>query len=187
MVEPRLAPLSEDEMDDETRALVEGAGMGSPLNIFRTLARHPKLLKRWLVFGAHVLVKSTLSARDRELLILRTGWNCNTEYEWGQHVAIARQVGITDAEIAAVAAGPDAPGWSPHDAALLRAADDLHTTSSLRDETWAALSKTYGEQQLLDLIFTVGQYHTVAMALNACRVPRDDGVGDDVPFPPAPD
>jgi 4-carboxymuconolactone decarboxylase len=185
MTEPRLAPLSETEMDDETRALVNGAGMGRPLNIFTTIARHPKLLKRWLVFGAHILAKSTLPARDRELLILRTGWNCATAYEWGQHVAIARMIGITDAEIEAVATGPDAPPWSTFDATLLRAADELHTLSTLTDGTWSGLRGAYSEQQLLDLIFTVGQYHTVAMALNACGVERDDGVsGVPMPGPP---
>ena len=78
--------------------------------MFATFAHHPKLMKRWLVFGNHVLAKSTLPARDRELLVLRTGWNCRAPYEWAQHVAIARAIGITDDEIARVAEGPDADG-----------------------------------------------------------------------------
>ncbi|MCU1426322.1 MAG: Carboxymuconolactone decarboxylase [Actinomycetia bacterium] len=184
MTEPRLAPLPSTEWDDETRALFTalGAPNGRVLNIFATLARHPKLLKRWLVFGSHVLSKSTLSARDRELLILRTGWNCAAPYEWGQHVAIARAAGITDDEITRVSVGPGAPGWSAFDATLLRAADELHTDSTLSDATWAALGAQYGEQQVLDAIFTVGQYHLVSMALNACRVQRDDDVSG-VPMP----
>src|SRR5690349_431879 len=128
MTEPRLSPLPVDEWDDETRALL---GAGQPINIFGTLARHPKLMKRWLVFGNHVLAKSTLAARDRELLILRTGWNCRAPYEWGQHVAIARGIGVTDDEVERVAAGPDAPGWDAFDATLLRAADELHATQDI--------------------------------------------------------
>jgi 4-carboxymuconolactone decarboxylase len=173
-----MQPRPAAELDDETRALV---GERS-LNIFGTLAHHPKLLKRWMVFGNHVLAKSTLPARDRELLILRTGWNCRAPYEWGQHVAIARVVGITDAEVERVAAGPDAPGWDPFEAALMRAADELHTDQSLSDATYAALAERYDEQRLLDLVFTVGQYHLVSMALNSLRVQRDDGVTG-VPFP----
>jgi alkylhydroperoxidase family enzyme len=178
MTEPRLAPLPEAAWDDETREMLAPgmAATGRALNIFGTLAHHPKLLKRWLVFGSHVLAKSTLSARERELLILRTGWNCRAPYEWAQHVVIGRAAGITDDEIDAVAAGPDAPGWSALDAALLRAADELHHDQSISDPTWAALAAHYDEQQLLDLVFTVGQYHLVAMALNTCRVERDDGV-----------
>ena len=178
MAEPRLAPKPLDEWDDETRALLGDR----TLNIFATLAHHPKLLKRWIVFGNHVLAKSTLPARDRELLILRTGWNCRAPYEWGQHVVIARAAGITDDEIEQVAAGPEAPGWDAFDATLLRAADELHGDDSLTDATYAALTARYDAQQLLDVVFTVGQYHTVSMALNALRVQRDDGVTG-VPMP----
>ncbi len=96
-MEPRLNIKPRDQWDDETRGLLGE----QTLNIFGTLAHHPKLLKRWLVFGNHVLAKSTLPARDRELLILRTGWQCRASYEWGQHVIIARAAGITDEEIIA--------------------------------------------------------------------------------------
>ena len=184
MTEPRLAPLPPSEFDDEVRAVLAAGGTvdGRVINIFATLAHHPKLLKRWLVFGAHVLAKSTLPVRDRELLILRTGWNCRSPYEWGQHVAIARATGISDAEIEAITTGPHAPSWEPFEATLLRAADELHGDSSLSDATWHALRERYSDQQVVDTIFTVGQYHLVSMALNSCRVERDDGVTG-VPIP----
>ena len=177
-MQPRLDPKPRAEWDDETRALIGD----SSLNIFATLAHHPKLMKRWMVFGSHVLAKSTLPARERELLILRTGWNCRAPYEWGQHVAIGRATGISDEEIERIAAGPDAPGWDPFDAALLRAADELHGDTMITDATYAALAARYGDQQLLDLVFTVGQYHLVSMVLNTMRVQRDDGVTD-APMP----
>lgn len=174
---PRVPPLPESEWTDEVRALLGGTQMGGrTLNIFRTLARHPKLLKRWLVFGTHVLGKSTLGARERELLILRTGWNCRAEYEWGQHVLIARALGLDEATIARVTQGPEAPGWDPFDAALLRAADELHRDSRIGDATWAALAARYDVPQLLDVIFTVGQYTLVSMALNSCGVALDEGI-----------
>src|SRR4029453_9053603 len=101
--------------------LPRGVVRGRILAIFTTLARHPKLLKRWLVFGNHVLFKSTLSARERELAILRVGWLCRSEYEWGQHAEIGRAIGLGDEEISRVADGPAASGWTAHEAALLRA------------------------------------------------------------------
>ena len=184
---PRLAPKPESEWDDETRSLLErnAADGGRIINIFATLANHPKLLKRWFVFGAHVLAKSTLPERDRELLILRAGWLCRSVYEWGQHVVIARRCGITDEEIARVAAGPDASGWAEFDAALLRAADELHDDACLSDATWDALGERYDDLQRLDVIFAVGQYQLVSMALNSLGVERDAGLGEDagVPFP----
>src|SRR5262249_28043498 len=141
-----------------------------------TLARHPKLLKRWLVFANHVLVKSTLPPRDRELLILRTGYRCKSEYEWGQHVAIARHVGLTEEEIRRVTKGPDEPGWAPHDALLLHAADELHDEHVMSEGTWKSLSEGYDVRQMMDVVFTVGQYTLVAMALNTLGVQRDEGV-----------
>ena len=179
MDRPRIAPLPLDAMDEDTRAQIGNALSapdGTPLNIFATLANHPKLLKRWLVFANHVLFKSTLSFRDRELLILRTGFNCQSPYEWGQHVIIAKKGGFTDDDVARVAAGPDADGWDPFEATLLRAADELHRDAIVSDATWAALAERYSTEQLLDAVFAVGQYHLVAFALNSCGVPLDAGV-----------
>jgi alkylhydroperoxidase family enzyme len=132
-----------------------------------------------------VLGKNTLAPRDRELLILRTGWNCRAAYEWGQHVAVARSVGVTDDEITRITEGPDADGWAPGDALLVRAADELHRDQALSDATYADLAQHYDERQMLDIVFTVGQYHLVSMALNTFGVERDDGVTG-VPFPAQP-
>lgn len=169
---PRVEPLPVEQLDPEIRGRL---GDGPVLNIFRTLSHHPKLLKRWLVFGAHVLGKSTLSARDREILILRVGWLCRAEYEWSQHVGIGRGAGLTDEEIERIAAGADAPGWSDRERALLRAADELHADAFVSDATWAELTPYYDTRQLLDLLFTVGQYRLVSMALNTLGVQLEPG------------
>ena len=174
---PRVPPVPDGDLDDEGREFLQQVSReGRVLNIYRTLAAHPKLLKRWGVFGTHVLYKSTLPPRERELLILRTGWLCRSEYEWGQHVIIAKGVGVTDEEIERVKAGPEAPGWSTSDEFLLRAADELHFDSFIGDATWEALSEGFNTQQLIDVIFAVGQYHIVSMALNSLGVQLDEGV-----------
>ena len=174
--QPRITPLPQSEWDAETREVLEGLQLdGRVYNIFATLARHPKLLKRWLVFGNHVLAKSALPARERELVILRMGWLCRAEYEWGHHVAIGKQAGLSSDEIRRVAAGPDASGWDPFEAALLRAVDELHADSFITDSTWKALAARYNTEQLLDLIFTAGQYTLVSMALNSCGVQLEEG------------
>ena len=188
---PRIPPVSLADAEPETRELLDSLSTFrdddvSVLNVFGTIAQHPKLMKRWLVFANHVLLKSTIPGRDRELAILRSGWRCNAPYEWGQHVVIGRREGITDEEIARIGAGPDAPGWSRHDAAILRAVDELHDTSTISDATWATLIETYDQQQCMDLVFAIGQYHLVSFALNAFGVERDDGLdAKQVPFPPA--
>lgn len=173
----RIPPLDQSEWTEDVRdALGPRTTSGRALNIFTTLARHPALLKRWLVFGGHILGGSTLPPRARELLILRTGYRCKSEYEWGQHAAIARMVGISDDEIRRITEGPLAPGWEPFDALLLRAADELHDDYVISDATWGALREQFDDKQLMDLVFTVGQYTLVSMALNTLGVQRDEGV-----------
>ncbi|HEU4431044.1 MAG TPA: carboxymuconolactone decarboxylase family protein [Myxococcota bacterium] len=181
LTRPRIEPLDAASAPPETRdqlAKLAGGDVagGRVLNIFSTLAHHPELMRRWLVFGNHVLAKSTLPARERELAILRVGYLCKSEYEWGQHVLIARRCGISDEEIARIAVGPDARGWSSADAAILRAADELHADQMIGDGTWAELEKKWSVQQRMDLVFAIGQYHLVAMALNTFGVQRDPGV-----------
>lgn len=168
---PRLEPLDPASLDAETQAIVPAGG----LNIFRTLAHHPKLLKRWLVFGNHILSKSTLPAREREILILRVGWRCRAEYEFGQHTVIGLDAGLADIEIGALTKAADDHTWSPTDRVLIDAADELHDEQCVSDDTWSRLKERWNEQQLLDLIFTVGQYTLVSMALNSCGVQLEDG------------
>ena len=146
---------------------------GRDLNIFRVMMNHPDLTRRWTVFAGHILRKQTLPPRDRELLILRIGWLNQAEYEWAQHVEIAKRSGITEAEIERVKQGPGA-SWIPSEAALLQAADDLYEHSVVSDETWAKLVATYSTEQVMDAVFTIGQYNLVSWALNSFGVPLDD-------------
>ena len=145
-------------------------------NIFSTLARHTDLFRAWLPFGGFLLGGGVLPARERELLILRTGWNCSSPYEWGQHVRIAESLGIEREEIERVAAGPDAAGWSPGEATLLRAADELHENAKISDGTWERLAETYDERGLIEIAMLVGHYHMVAFALNSLEVELDEGL-----------
>ena len=177
MPEPRIAPLPLEERDEQQRELLGDAGApGSPAsNIFTTLVRHPGLFRKWLPFGGKLLA-GKLPARERELLILRTGWRCRSEYEWGQHVLIAAAEGLTDDEIARVKDGPDAPGWDQFDATLLRAADELHDDNHISDATWAELAQRYDTKQLIEVPMLVGHYHMVAYTLNSLGVQREPGV-----------
>lgn len=171
----RIPPLAPEDRDEPTRELLERLG---PLHIFTTLAHHPRLLKRWSAFGGVLLYRGELPVRARELLILRTAYLCDADYEWGQHVRIGLDAGLSADEIAAIAT-PDAPAdpaWSTEDAALLRAADELHAGAHITDGTWAALAERYTPKQLIEVCMVVGQYHLVAFTLNSLGVQREDGV-----------
>jgi 4-carboxymuconolactone decarboxylase len=174
---PRIPPLPESQWSGEVRELLakaSSAGEEKPLNIFTTLARHPKLFKRWMVFAAHVLSKSTLPPRERELVILRIGWLCRSHYEFHQHKRIGLACGLSRDEIRRVTA-PLPDGWSDRDRALIRATDELHADRTISDQTWSELRETWSEQQLFDLVFTVGQYTLVSMVLNTLGVQTEDG------------
>jgi 4-carboxymuconolactone decarboxylase len=177
--QPRLAPVSGADVTDEMAELLGAQGgvvARTPANnVFATLVRHPGLYRKWLPFAGKLLA-GKLPPRDRELLILRTGWNCRSEYEWGQHTLIAEVCGLSADEIRRVAIGPDAPEWNAADRALLQAADELHDDACLTDATWAALSEVYDERLLLEAVMLVGHYHMLAFALNSAGVQREEGV-----------
>jgi alkylhydroperoxidase family enzyme len=164
-----FSQLTAEEADTAAKNRVNGRD----LNIFKVLMNHPALVRRWTVFAGHVLHKQTLPARARELLILRIGWLNQAEYEWAQHAEIAKRAGISEEEIERVKLGPKGR-WEPQDAMLLQAVDDLYENSMVSDAVWAALSATYSTQQMIDLVFTVGEYNLVSWALNSFGVPLDD-------------
>jgi 4-carboxymuconolactone decarboxylase len=175
MSDPRIAPIdATDAPDDLVEFLTSDTGS---MNIFTTMANHPGLLRRYLPFGGKLLNGGSIDARQRELLILRTGWNAGSEYEWGQHVRIGRLAGLTDDEIERVATEPDADGWSTADATLLTACDELCTDHMISDTTWAALAELLDTRQLVELTLLVGHYVMIAGMLNSLRVQRDAGVG----------
>ena len=174
---PRLDPIQPEDWSDEIKKILQpNVEKGTVFNIFKTLSHHPDLFRRWLVFGNHVLFKSTLPPRERELVILRIGWLCEAEYEWAQHVLIGKEAGLTAEEIECIKAGPNARGWSEADKLLLQATDELRKDAFITDTTWNGLCQHFDTKQLMDVVFAVGQYNLVSMALNTLGVQLDDGL-----------
>src|SRR5579872_1402825 len=127
-------------------------GRPKGLNVLGTLARHPALTQAFNTFNGHVLFASSISPRQRELLVLPVAAIRQSTYEWAQHVVLAEDAGVGADEIAAVAEGPDASGWSPLDGALVRAVDELIADAKVADGTWHTLASHLDEQQLMDVV-----------------------------------
>jgi alkylhydroperoxidase family enzyme len=144
-------------------------------NLLGIFSWHPALAKAFLVYNNH-LFSSTLSDRDRELVTLRVAWLRRGEYEWAQHVGMARAAGLSDAEIAAIADGPEAALWGPRDAVLLRSVDEIVADRYVCDQTWQRLAEHLDRQQLMDLVFTIGTYDLLAMAFNVFGVQLEPGL-----------
>ena len=171
---PRIDPVPESERDDAFADVLAGAGPGAErFHIFTTLARHPRLFRRWIAFAGTLLLGGALPPRDRELVILRTLWLLQARNEWYQHVRIARRCGITSADVDKVIEGADAAGWSDLDRALVRLADELHHDGVVSDETWAVCAAHYDDRQLIELPMLAGQYHLVGFVCNALRLAPD--------------
>jgi alkylhydroperoxidase family enzyme len=184
---PRIPPVPPEEWGDDVRAGIAalrppGAtqelrrSKGGPrgLNVLGTLAQHPALMHAYHTFNGHILYTNSLDARQRELLVLRVAARRGAEYEWRQHVHIARDLGFGDADIERIAEGPDAAGWPPLDAAMLRAVDELLVDAAITDTTWNVLASELDRHQLMDLVFTVGAYDLLAMAFKSFGVELDD-------------
>jgi acyl-CoA synthetase len=183
----RIAPLPPKQWPAEMREAMAALRPPNPrhplpsrdegrpkgLNLLGTFARHPELIRSYHTFNGHVLFGSTLSPRQRELLVLRTAAIRQCEYEWKQHVILGGDAGLAPDEIDRIAQGPGANGWSPLDRAMLSAVDELVGDARVADETWAVLAAELDEQQLMDLVFTVGAYDLLAMALRSFGVELD--------------
>jgi 4-carboxymuconolactone decarboxylase len=176
---PRIPPVTGAELDEVApllpKIVVAGTVTPGRSNVMRTLVRHGALFQRWTPF-LDGLINGALPPRDRELLVLRTAWNCQSEYEWGQHVVVGRKVAITEEEILRVKQGPDAAGWNSEDSLLLRAADELHIDFFVSDATWAKLDERYDEDQLIEVPMVVGHYQLMAMVLKSLSIQPDEGL-----------
>lgn len=179
---PRIEPVDLDRLDETQREVLapfanpeNKVGGGKILNIFRTLVHAPKALRAFLGWGNYILSRrSALPEREREMVILRVGWNCRSGYEFAQHARIGKDCGLTDADIARIKQGPEAEGWSATESAMLRAADELHADQFVSEQTWKDLAEL-GDKGRMDLVFTVGQYTQVSMMLNSFGIQLEDG------------
>ena len=184
----RITPLPPGEWPDEMRAALAAIRPPNPrhplpsrepgrpkgLNVLGMLARYPALAQAFNTFNGHILFATALSPRQRELLVLRVAAVRQAIYEWKQHVVLAADAGITPEEVTRVEEGPDAAGWSPLDAAMLRAVDELVRDAMVSDATWEVLAGELDVEQLMDLVFTVGAYDALAMAFRSFAIPLDD-------------
>jgi alkylhydroperoxidase family enzyme len=186
LAKPRIAPVPENERNEAQRRMLASR---SDFNIYKTLAHHPELYSRWSGLGRFLLNGSSLPARHREMLMLRMGWLCQSEYEWAQHARIATSsAGMTDQEIHRIAEGPKAAGWTDFERSLLRMVDELRYDAMVGAATWRALRAEYSDQQMMEAVFTAAQYQLVSMALNSLGVQLDPGLRHrlprDLPLPP---
>lgn len=173
---PRLDPLSEGDLDEAQWSAIRrirditGFPQEGPVHpYYATLARHIEVLRYHIELGMAFGSDPALEPFDQELVILRTGWLCGAPFQFGEHVAKARRIGISGEAIERVPMGWEADGWSDKERAILKAVDELHKDAMISDETWAELAQWLDERQLIELPMVVGHYHQVAFVQNSLR------------------
>ncbi|MUL83120.1 MULTISPECIES: carboxymuconolactone decarboxylase family protein [unclassified Mycolicibacterium] len=177
-----LTPLPAEDWDDQAREALastvppERRHPDAAGNALSTLVRHPVLAGAFLPFNTYLQLSSTLPERIRELVILRTAFHHGCVYEWGHHSAMARRLGLTEADVDSARTGSAADEF---DQAVLDAVDDLHAGSRISAEVWERLGQRLDDRQRMDLMFTFGGYSTLAFALNTFDVQLEDGAGTD--------
>lgn len=168
-----MRPLNPEAWPDDLDEIK--SFLGTPLNVHNMMANHPELMKAWMPFRNHVVRNSTLTARQRELIILRTAHNCQADYEWQHHVERGLAAGLTRAEIDRVKAGADSPGWQTDEALLLQAADDCHAHFRISSRSLQSMEQHFNIRQQLDITVTVGMYMTLALIIKTYDVPMEAG------------
>ena len=186
---PRIAPLELPEWTSEAMAAMEPMRppegstydkrkadrkqqVRRPNNALSVMAQYPELAKAFLEFNRHLLYFNTLPERSIELVVLRVAWLRRSEYEWVQHAATGLKVGLTAEEIDRTTVD-SISRWEPNDALLLRAVDELHHGGTWSDPLWNELAEAFDTRQIMDLLFTVGAYDTLAVAFNCFDLPLD--------------
>lgn len=176
----RVPPGGRDEIGPVNAAIcaiIGRAAGGDPPHVFTTLARHRRLFRPWLRFAGRLMPFGKLPRADAELVILRVAVLCGSDYEWRQHVRLARRAGLSAAEIARVGEGSGAEGWGGRQRLLLRATEELVRDRTLSDATWAALSGELDERRRIELCLLAGHYAMLAGTLNALGVEPEEGAG----------
>ncbi len=169
-IDPAPQPYEPDMEETLARLMPDGV---EPLVLFRTLARSPRLFRRFMAGG--LLDKGAITLREREIAIDRACARCGGEYEWGVHIALfAEAVGFGPDEVrTTVMEGAEAECWMARERLIVRLVDQLHDTSTIDDVLWAELAAEFGDEQLLEFIMLAGFYHMVSFVVNATRLPPE--------------
>ena len=178
---PRVPPLPEAQRTDEQKALIAQAVPATMTNAVATYLQYPVMAQLLVPHVRYLIAESTLPVRHRHLLALRTAWLTRSNYLWAHLAPVARQAGLSDAELRRIAQGPDTAGWDPFDATVIRAADELHIDSFISDATWQTLSTRYDVRQLIDTIDTGGAFTLHAGIINSTGVQIEPGIADRLP------
>ncbi|HSP56159.1 MAG TPA: carboxymuconolactone decarboxylase family protein [Dehalococcoidia bacterium] len=173
--------LVEEPEDDELRQMYErmattAGPVSGVLNVFKTVAHNPRLLRAWMRMGTVLLAPGgiTLSPRLREIAILRIAQRCGSEYEFAHHIPIAEAVGVSEEEISSLQDFDESPLFSELDRAAIRYTDALAAMTPDAPDLARELKRWLSDRELVELSFCIGHWGMVARVLVPLEVPEDE-------------
>lgn len=153
---------------------------GTPPNLYRALANHPAVVAAWTEFANTLRHGSRTPRALRELVILRGAQVCASEYEWAQHLRMARKAGVREAQIAALAAWRTSPEFDARERAALQLAESV-TSGRVSDEVYREAMRHFDHHDYVELSVTAGFYAMVARVLDAMAVELEPEFRDHQP------
>lgn len=175
---PRMPPVRQEELTDDMRAFLEkwtgGIFRQADSNpVLLTFAHHPKLADLFSKFAIHLLSTNTLPVKQRQLAIMRVAWICKATYMWSSHLNTSVLCGLQPDIFRPIQVGADDPYFTEFERVVIRATEELVNDRKVSDTNWQALMKEWNNQQMLDFLFTVGAYVTVAGVMRSTGVQRN--------------
>jgi alkylhydroperoxidase family enzyme len=174
-----MPPIQADEFNDDTRSFLDkwsgGFFKDADKNpVLLTFAHHPKLAELFSQLNVHLLTTNSLPVKQRQIAIMRTAWICKATYMWSSHLNTSRMVGLQPDMYGPIQAGADDPYFTDFERTVIRATDELVTDKLIGEANWQALMQEWSNQQMLDFLFTVGAYVTVAGVMKSTGVQRQE-------------
>jgi AhpD family alkylhydroperoxidase len=177
---PRIEPGGKRDIGAVNWLMISGgarvAKAPGPPHLFTTMARHRSLFRAWLFFAGRLMPRGRLPRRDTELVILRTAWLNQCDYELDHHRRIGVRAGLSRDEVDR-AASESLDGWAPRERALLAAAGQLHEQRNLDDAAWTDIRRWLSEREAIEFLLLAGHYGMLATFINTLRIPLDHASG----------
>jgi len=175
---PRMPPVRQEDLTDEMRAFLErwrgGIFRQADKNpVLLTFAHHLKLADLFSQFNIHLLSTNTLPVKQRQIAIMRTAWICKATYMWSSHLNTSVRCGLEPEMFRPIQVGPHDPYFTNFERTVIRATDELVHDRKISNANWRALMTEWNHQQMLDFLFTVGAYVTIAGVMRSTGVQRN--------------
>jgi 4-carboxymuconolactone decarboxylase len=173
----RMPPVRDEELGAEARAFFAqwtgGIFKDADTNpVLRTFAHHPALAEAFSPLNVHLLSTNTLPVKLRQIAIMRTAWITGAVYMWSSHLNTSMRCGLSPDMFGPIQRGPEDPWFTPLEATVMRATDELVRDHRIGEASWQALMAEWDNRQMLDFLFTVGCYAMTAMVMKSTGAER---------------